>query len=126
MAVDTSIANRLKDEMAKIKEVLENYGDSHVEDPLGVDGVVKVERNSFRITGAGDVILLKENDQGDRRFTRFRSWGPMGDDYVEKTSYLIKNNGTTKFFKKRVEPGDEIISLSEPEDSDIEWIDGID
>lgn len=122
MAADTATANRLKDEFLKVKSALQGKNVSHIEDPLGVDGMVKVEMNNFRATGAGEVILMKENDNGDRRYTRFRTWGPGGMDFVEKASYLVKNNGTTQFFKKRAEPGDQIISISEPEDDDS-WVD---
>jgi len=125
MAVDMDTASRLRDEFELVRNAVQGSGVDQIEDPIGSDGIVSVMMSSFRATGAGEVLLEKINERGDRRYTHFRTWGPTGLDYVEKASYLIKANGATQFSKKRAEPGDQIVAAYQPDESDQAWISDI-
>jgi|GEM_PF-2949951 len=123
--VDVRTAERLRDEFNNVRDSLRGQKVTSVNDPLGVDGIVEVKVNFFKANGGGEVLFLKDNGKGDLRYTRFRSWGTGGTDYIEKTSYLIKANGTTEFHKKRMEPGDMVAVIESPEGEDESWIAGL-
>jgi len=125
MSTDVRTAERLRDEFSKVRDALRGQNVTAVNDPLGVDGIVEVKMNFFKANGGGEVVLLKDNGKGDLRYTRFRSWGAGGTDYVEKSSYLIKANGNTEFHKKRAEPGDVVAVIESPEGDDDSWIAGL-
>jgi hypothetical protein len=125
MSTDVRTAERLRDEFSKVRDALRGQNVTAVNDPLGVDGIVEVKMNFFKANGGGEVVLLKDNGKGDLRYTRFRSWGAGGMDFVEKSSYLIKANGSTEFHKKRAEPGDVVAVIESPEGDDDSWIAGL-
>jgi len=125
MSTDVRTAERLRDEFSKVRDALRGQNVTAVNDPLGVDGIVEVKMNFFKANGGGEVVLLKDNGKGDLRYTRFRSWGAGGTDYVEKSSYLIKASGSTEFHKKRAEPGDVVAVIESPEGDDDSWIAGL-
>ncbi|MCD4783285.1 MAG: hypothetical protein K8T10_05555 [Candidatus Eremiobacteraeota bacterium] len=121
-AIDTETANRLRDEFLRVREALQGMEVASIEDPLGSGDEIEVVMNYFRASGAGDVTMKKTNEKGDKRFTRFRTWGADGMDYVEKSSYLVKANGVKEFAKKRAEPGDSIHVAHEADSDDEAWI----
>jgi len=125
MSTDARTAERLRDEFNRVRDALKGQQVTAVQDPLGVDGLVEVKLNFFKANGGGEVVFFKENEKGDRRYTRFRSWGAGGTDYVEKSSYLVKANGSTEFHRKRAEPGDVVAVVDSPEGEDNEWIAGL-
>lgn len=118
--VDSETAKRLREEWTKVKS-LQGVTATEVEDPLGKDGIVTVVSNGFRHTGAGEVTLRKGNPPEDHRYTRFRSWGPNGDDFIEKTSYLVKKNGEREFHKRRAEPNDVVFVADAMDNDDQVW-----
>ena len=91
--VDAELASRLRGEWEKVKSAIQGNSATVVDDPLGEDGTVTVKLNSFRQTGAGEVCLLKGTPPADHRYTRFRTWGASGSDFIEKSSYLVRANG---------------------------------
>lgn len=121
-AIDTETANRLRDEFLKVREALQGKEVSLIEDPLGSGDEIEVVMNYFRASGAGDITIKKTNERGDKRYTRFRTWGADGVDYVEKSSYLVKANGVEEFAKKRAEPGDNVYVAYEADSDDDAWI----
>ncbi len=125
MSTDARTAERLRDEFNRVRDTLKGQNVTEIRDPLGVDDVIEVKLNFFKANGGGEVLFLKDNGKGDRRYTRFRSWGAGGTDYIEKTSYLVKANGSTEFHRKRVEPGDVVSVIESPEGEDNEWIAGL-
>jgi hypothetical protein len=67
--------------------------------------------------------LLKDDGQGNKRWTKYRSWGPQGTDYIEKASYLLQADGSTEFHKKRLEPGDQIVASDSADEADDQsWV----
>ena len=123
---DSQTAARLRDEFAKVRAALQGNTLITIPDPLGEDGEVTVLTNTWRqATGAGEVSWLVGDPAGDHRYVRFRSWGPQGTDFLEKTSFLKKENGHIEFHKRRVEPGDKVTYLTQAEPDDQGWLDGL-
>lgn len=120
-AVDNDTATRIRGEWEKVKAAVQGQSESAINDPLGQDGVVSVVANSFRATGAGDVTFLKGDAGADRRYTRFRTWGPTGSENVEKTSLLISASGAKEFHKRRVEAGELVTVFDGMEEEDEAW-----
>ena len=120
-AVDSDTANRIRGEWDKVKAAVQGKSETSLDDPLGQDGTVDVVANNFRPTGAGDVTLSKGEADSDRRYTRFRSWGPTGTESVEKSSLLISASGAKEFHKRRVEAGDTVTIFDEMEGDDEAW-----
>ncbi|HEY4000564.1 MAG TPA: hypothetical protein VGO93_16965 [Candidatus Xenobia bacterium] len=121
--VDAETTKRLRDEFGKVAAAVRGKGQATVEDPLGEDGLVTILVEGFRATGAGEVQLLKDDGQGNKRWTKYRTWGPNGTDFVEKTSYLKRADGATEFHKKRAQPGDEVQVSDQAEEADDQnWI----
>ena len=119
--VDIEAASRLRAEWEHVKSALQGSSASEVEDPLGQDGTLTVKLNSFRHNGAGEVIFLKGTPPADHRYTRFRTWGATGSEFIEKSSYLVKESGYTEFHKKRAEPGENVVVVHEMDGEDQAW-----
>ena len=120
---DPQTAARLKGEFEKVRAALQGQTAITINDPLGEDGEVTVQTNSWRqATGAGEVVWLVGDTSGDHRYVRFRSWGPNGTDFLEKTAFLKKENGVTEFHKRRIEPGDKVVYTTDPEPDDKGWL----
>lgn len=121
--VDVETAKRLKDEFQRVSQAVKGKAGSTLEDPLGEDGVVTVLTESFRQTGAGEILLLKDDGQGNKRWTKYRSWGASGTDFVEKSSFLRRADGATEFHKKRAQPDNQVqVSDAAEEADDQNWI----
>lgn len=118
--VDAATAARIRDEWQKVERGLKGRDLEEVNDPLGDDGVVAVLTNSFRKAGGGEVVLRKGQAPDDHRYTKFRAYG----DVVEKSSYLVKANGSTEFHRRTVE-GDKVIHVDEIQPEDQTWIDSL-
>jgi hypothetical protein len=125
MAADSETANRLRTEFRSVHDAISKDSANEVTDPLGQDGTVTVQLRSFKATGGGEVIFLKGSAEGDKRWTRFRAWGPNGTDYIEKSSYLKGAGGASEFHKRRLEPGDNVVVFDQPEADDAGWIQGL-
>lgn len=123
--VDASTAARIRGEWEKARAALQGKDLKEINDPLGEDGLVAVKTNSFRHTGGGEVVLVKGAPPADRRYTRFKAYGPHGEDTIEKSSYLIKANGATEFHKRRVEMGDKVTHFEEVQPEDQAWIESL-
>ncbi len=124
-SVDNTTASRIRAEWEKMTVALKDKGgaaDHDIDDPLGEDGKVAVRMAYFRAAGGGEVLIRKGTAPNDRRYTRFRAYG----DTVEKTSYLMKENGHTEFHKRKVEAGDKVTYLTAPEAEDQAWLGGLD
>lgn len=120
--VDNATAQRLRDEWTQVKSACQGLeAGIMLSDPLGQDGEIHLKASMFRHTGAGEVVFLKGAPPADHRYTRFRTWGPTGTEYIEKSSYLVKENGTTEFHKRRVEPGDNVVAVHEMDGDDSGW-----
>ena len=122
---DPTTAARLRDEFDRVRAATQGKTVSTIPDPLGHDGEVTVTTNSWRHTGAGEVQWLVGDEGVDRRYVRFRTWGPNGTDYIEKISYLKKENGHTEFHKRTVEPGDKVTYTTLAEAEDAGWVQGL-
>lgn len=118
---DSAVAQRIQEEWDKVRAALQGQSLSEVQDPLGNDGLLSVKMSFFKANGGGEVLLCKGSAPGDRRYTRFRAFGPTGLDTIEKTSYLIKADGTTVFHKRRVEAPDTVTVLDLIDAEDEAW-----
>lgn len=125
MESDAATAARLRAEFDKVRAATQGQTVSTIQDPLGADGEVTVTLNSWRHTGAGEVQWLVGDVGGDRRYVRFRSWGPNGTDFIEKSSYLKKENGHTEFHKRTISPGDAVAYTQQAEGDDAGWVQGL-
>ena len=123
--VDAATANRIRGEWETVKGACQTAQPGPIQDPLGQDGEVELTMAYFRNTGAGEVVFRKGSAPADRRYTRFRTWGASGSDFIEKSSYLVKENGTTEFHKRRVEPGDNVVAIHELDGEDQGWANGL-
>lgn len=119
--VDNSTATRIRSEWTKMEAALKDFSGSELTDPLGEDGEVTLVSKFFRHAGGGEVVLRKGSAPGDQRWTRFRVFG----DTVEKSSYLLKENGVTEFHKRKVEPGDKVTASEAPDSDDQAWTGGL-
>jgi len=124
-AADPVVAQRIQGEWDKVRAALQGQNLSEVQDPLGEDGLLAVKMSFFKANGGGEVLFCKGSAPSDRRYTRFRAFGPTGLDTVEKTSYLIKADGTTVFHKRRVEAPDTVTVLDFIDAEDEAWIQGL-
>ncbi len=124
-SVDSATAARIRGEWSTVSAAMKGFTGSEIQDPLGEDGMVTVKTNFFKANGGGEVVLLKGAAPGDHRFTRFRAWGPAGNDHIEKSSYLVKENGTTEFHKRRVEAGDQVVAADAMDAEDQAWANGL-
>ena len=121
-AIDPQTATRLREEWEQVKAATQGSTATEISDPVGQDGQVTLKLSAFRATGAGEVVLLKGAPPADHRYTRFRAWGPNGSDFIEKSSYLVKENGHKEFHRRRLEPGDNVVTTHEPDGDDQSWI----
>lgn len=122
---DQQAAHRIREEFRTVREALERDGSESVADPLGTGQTLRVQLRSFKANGGGELVLLKEGEKGEKRWTRYRAWGPRGTDYVEKTSYLVKPGGHTDFHKRTVDPSQGVAYVQRPEEIDQGWIQGL-
>lgn len=122
---DQHAAQRLREEFRTVREALQRDGAETVPDPLGSGDRLRVQLRSFKANGGGELVLLKEGEEGEKRWTRYRAWGARGTDYVEKTSYLVKPNGHTDFHKRTVDPQQAVAYVQKPEDLDQGWLQGL-
>ena len=122
---DAATAARIRDEWGKVCAALHGFQGEQIEDPLGEDGSLTVKLKFFKANGGGEVLFLKGAAPADHRFTRFRAWGASGSDFIEKSSYLVKANGSTEFHKRRVESGDQVVSQDEMSEEDRSWAQGL-
>jgi hypothetical protein len=119
---DSLTYNRIFEEWNRIREALSGSTATEVDDPLGNDGLVFVQLNFHKANGGGEVVLRKGTAPADHRYTRFRAFGPNGSDTVEKTSFLVKADGTTEFHKRRLQNSDEVTVVDVPEADDEAWM----
>lgn len=122
---DAATAARLRGEFEKVRAATQGQTVSTIQDPLGEDGEVTVTTNSWRQTGAGEVQWLVGDVGADRRYVKFRSWGPNGTEFIEKSVYLKKENGHTEFHKRTLSPGDEVAYTQEAAGDDAGWVGGL-
>ena len=116
-SVDTTTASRIRSEWEKIQTALKDFAGTEINDPLGEDGMVAVQLKFFKANGGGEVLLRKGTPPGDHRYTRFRAFA----ETVEKSSYLVKENGQTEFHKRSVAPGDQVTAADEMDSDDRGW-----
>lgn len=119
--VDNSTATRIRSEWSKMEAALKDFSGSELSDPLGEDGQVTLVSKFFRHSGGGEIVVRKGSAPGDQRWTRFRVFG----DTVEKSSYLLKQNGVTEFHKRKVETGDKVTASEAPDSDDQAWTGGL-
>lgn len=119
--VDSATAQRLRGEWQQVRQALQGQQVQQVEDPLGQDGTLTVKMSFFKQNGGGEVLFLKGEAPGDHRYTRFRAWGPNGADFIEKSSYLVKENGHKEFHKRRLELSDNVSVVHEMDGEDQAW-----
>ncbi|MBN9417608.1 MAG: hypothetical protein J0I12_19315 [Candidatus Eremiobacteraeota bacterium] len=119
--VDNSTATRIRSEWDKVQAAVKDFAGSELNDPLGEDGQVHLVSKFFRHAGGGEVVLRKGSAPGDQRWTRFRAYG----DTLEKSSYLLKENGVTEFHKRKVETGDKVTASDAPDADDSTWTGGL-
>jgi hypothetical protein len=124
MPADSQTAERLRSEFKTVHDALSADSAPEVQDPLGQDGTVQVVTRSFRNTGGGEMVFLKTGDDGAKRWTRFRSWGPSGTDFIEKSSYLL-SGGKGEFHKRKLEAGDNVTVFDAPDSEDQGWVGGL-
>ena len=115
--VDNSTATRIRSEWDKVHSALKDFAGSELNDPLGEDGQVTVVSKFFKAAGGGEVVLRKGAAPGDRRYTRFKAYGST----IEKSSYLVKENGVKEFHKRKVEDGDKVTAVDAAEGDDQTW-----
>jgi hypothetical protein len=118
--VYNATSQRLHSEFKLVSDVLGQSSESEVNDPLGQDGRVQVVLRSPR-----EYIYLKTSDAGDKRWTRFRTWGGADRTYVEKSSFLRSASGATEFHKRRSEPEDNVLVWEAPDGDDQGWINNL-
>lgn len=122
---DSATAQRIQGEWEKVRGALQGQNLTEVQDPLGNDGLVAVKLSFFKANGGGEAVLCKGAAPADHRYTRFRAYGPNGADTIEKTSYLIKADGTTEFHKRKVQVPDMVTVVDVPESDDEAWMKGL-
>ncbi len=123
-SVDQATAHRIRGEWQKLVAALKDKGnaaDHEIDDPLGEDGNIAVRMAFFKAEGGGEVLLRKGTPPRDRRYTRLMAQG----DTLEKTSYVMKEDGHREFHKRTVQAGDQVTYQNKPESEDQAWIDGL-
>jgi len=123
-SVDNATASRIRQEWQTVMSALKGKGDAgehEIQDPLGQDGLIAVRMAFFKAAGGGEVLLRKGSAPQDRRYTRYRAYG----DTIEKSSYLIKENGHREFHKRSVEAGDQVTYVTEAQGEDQTWVQGL-